>query len=128
MNSPATKTVLIVEDEILLADVLEEYLQASAFEVERIDDGNAVVPWVRSSPPDLILLDLMLPGRDGFEICRELRVSRRSTDCWDWSWARMTMSVNPVRRAKSSHGSRHNCAVSRCYEIRWKRACNMDFT
>lgn len=73
MNSPATKTVLIVEDEIPLADVLEEYLQASAFAVERIDDGNAVVPRVRSSPPDLILLDLMLPGRDGFEICRELR-------------------------------------------------------
>ena len=73
MSSTAAKTVFIVEDETPLAEVLEEYLRASAMEVERIEDGAAVVPRVREAPPDLILLDLMLPGRDGLEICRELR-------------------------------------------------------
>lgn len=73
MTSTAAKTVLIVEDETPLAEVLEEYLRAAALEVERIEDGAAVVPRVREAPPDLILLDLMLPGRDGLEICRELR-------------------------------------------------------
>ncbi len=73
MTSAAAKTVLIVEDETPLAEVLEDYLRASALEVERIEDGLAVVPRVREAPPDLIVLDLMLPGRDGLEICRELR-------------------------------------------------------
>jgi two-component system response regulator BaeR len=73
MTSTSDKTVLIVEDETPLAQVLEEYLRASALGVERIEDGLAVVPRVREAPPDLILLDLMLPGRDGLEICRELR-------------------------------------------------------
>jgi len=73
MNVATPKTVLIVEDETPLAKVLEEYLRAVALEVERIEDGAAVVPRVREAPPDLILLDLMLPGRDGLEICRELR-------------------------------------------------------
>lgn len=73
MNVATSKTVLIVEDEIPLGDVLEEYLRASAFAVDRIADGNAVVPHVRKRPPDLLLLDLMLPGRDGLDICRDLR-------------------------------------------------------
>lgn len=73
MSPTVAKTVLIVEDETPLAEVLEEYLRAAALEVERIEDGAVVVPRVREAPPDLILLDLMLPGRDGLEICRELR-------------------------------------------------------
>ncbi len=73
MNAIAPKTVLIVEDEAPLADVLEEYLQAASFTVEKIADGLSVVAHVREHSPDLILLDLMLPGRDGLEICRDLR-------------------------------------------------------
>lgn len=73
MTTTTPKRVLIVEDEVPLAEVLEEYLQASAFAVDRITDGAAVVPHVRADPPDLLLLDLMLPGRDGLDICRELR-------------------------------------------------------
>ncbi|MBK5969278.1 MULTISPECIES: response regulator [Thiorhodovibrio] len=73
MNDLTPKTVLIVEDEIALADVLAEYLQASSFAVDRLSDGLSVVAHVREQAPDLILLDLMLPGRDGLEICRDLR-------------------------------------------------------
>lgn len=73
MNDFVLKTVLIVEDEIALADVLAEYLQAASFAVQRLNDGLSVVAHVRDHAPDLILLDLMLPGRDGLEICRDLR-------------------------------------------------------
>jgi two-component system response regulator BaeR len=65
--------ILIVEDEPKLATVLAEYLQAAGFATRMLADGNAVVPEVRARPPALLLLDLMLPARDGLEICRELR-------------------------------------------------------
>ena len=66
-------TLLIVEDEPKLAALMADYLKASGFDPHCITDGLEVVPWVRAHSPDLILLDLMLPGRDGLEICRELR-------------------------------------------------------
>ena len=65
--------ILIVEDEPKLAALEADYLKAAGFETQTIADGREVVPAVRRQAPDLILLDLMLPGRDGLEICRELR-------------------------------------------------------
>jgi len=67
------QTVLIVEDEEKLAALLGDYLRQSGFEPAWIADGLSVLPRVRESLPDLILLDLMLPGRDGLEICKEIR-------------------------------------------------------
>jgi two-component system response regulator BaeR len=66
-------TLLIVEDEPKLAALVADYLKAAGYATHWIANGLEVVPWVRANPPDLILLDLMLPGRDGLEICRELR-------------------------------------------------------
>jgi two-component system response regulator BaeR len=68
-----TGTVLIVEDEPKLAALLRDYLLQAGFEPHCLGDGSEVVPWVRQQLPDLILLDLMLPGRDGLEICKEIR-------------------------------------------------------
>lgn len=65
--------VLIVEDEPKLASVLADYLRVSGFESLTLGNGVDVVPWVREHKPDLILLDLMLPGRDGMEICKDIR-------------------------------------------------------
>lgn len=65
--------ILIVEDEPKLAALEADYLKVAGFETHVIGDGREVVAWVREQAPDLILLDLMLPGRDGLEICRELR-------------------------------------------------------
>jgi len=65
--------ILIVEDEPKLAALEADYLRASGFEPHCVADGREVVPWVRSQAPDLILLDLMLPGRDGVDICRDIR-------------------------------------------------------
>jgi two-component system response regulator BaeR len=65
--------ILVVEDEAKLAALEADYLRAEGFEPHSIANGLEVVPWVRAHAPDLILLDLMLPGRDGLDICRELR-------------------------------------------------------
>lgn len=65
--------ILVVEDEPKLAALLRDYLQAAGHRVTCLDDGLAVVPAVRKAEPQLILLDIMLPGRDGLDICRELR-------------------------------------------------------
>jgi two-component system response regulator BaeR len=65
--------ILVVEDEPKLASLVADYLKAAGYEAHCIANGLEVVPWVKSSRPDLIVLDLMLPGRDGLEICKELR-------------------------------------------------------
>lgn len=65
--------VLIVEDEPKIADVLREYLERAAYATHILDDGRVVVDWVRDNKPSLILLDVMLPGKDGLTICREIR-------------------------------------------------------
>lgn len=65
--------VLIVEDERKLAELLADYLRQEGFTPDLLANGLEVVPWVREHHPDLILLDLMLPGRGGLEICRDLR-------------------------------------------------------
>lgn len=65
--------VLIVEDEPKLARLLADYLHASGFKTRCVANGLEVAPAVRAAPPALVLLDLMLPGQDGLEVCRELR-------------------------------------------------------
>lgn len=65
--------ILVVEDEPKLAALEADYLKSQGYETHVIADGSEVVAWVRANAPDLILLDLMLPGRDGLEVCRELR-------------------------------------------------------
>jgi two-component system, OmpR family, response regulator BaeR len=68
-----SERILIVEDEPKLAALLSDYLIAAGFESIILSNGNDVVPWARDHKPDLVLLDVMLPGRDGMGICRELR-------------------------------------------------------
>ncbi len=72
-NGYTAKTILVVEDEPKLAEVLLEYLQQTGFQTHWIADGLQAVPWMREHPSDLVILDLMLPGKDGIEIFRELR-------------------------------------------------------
>jgi len=67
------KTILIVEDEPALASVLCEYFIQSGFQTHIIDNGLEVIDWVKIHQPDLLILDLMLPRRNGLDIYRELR-------------------------------------------------------
>lgn len=65
--------ILIVEDEVAIAELEKDYLELSGFEVEVENDGEAGLMKALSGDYDLFILDLMLPGVDGFEICRQIR-------------------------------------------------------
>lgn len=65
--------ILIVEDEEAIADLEKDYLELSGFEVEVANDGEAGLKKALENDYDLFILDLMLPGVDGFEICRQVR-------------------------------------------------------
>ncbi|MEZ4568638.1 MAG: response regulator [Desulfobacterales bacterium] len=67
------KQILVVEDEAKIANVIKDYLENADYGVMLLSRGDAVLPQVRKSMPDLIVLDIMLPGKDGMEICREIR-------------------------------------------------------
>jgi len=66
-------SILIVEDETKLATLLGDYLRMEGFNSHHIENGLHVVSWVKKNHPALLLLDIMLPGKDGLAICREIR-------------------------------------------------------
>ncbi|MBI4940483.1 MAG: response regulator transcription factor [Actinobacteria bacterium] len=70
---PQSVRVLVVEDEVALAGVVRDYLLRDGYTVEVAHDGPAAVEAARRVDPDLVVLDLMLPGFDGIEVCRRLR-------------------------------------------------------
>jgi len=65
--------ILIVEDESAIAGLLRDDLVLEGYEVQIVGDGEAATAAVASSPFDLVILDVMLPGKDGFDVCREMR-------------------------------------------------------
>jgi two-component system response regulator BaeR len=65
--------ILIVEDEKKIAELLRDYLRQTGYETHILLRGDEVIPWVKKNEVDMILLDLMLPGMHGIEVCRGLR-------------------------------------------------------
>ncbi len=70
--------ILIIEDESAIAELEKDYLELSGFEVEVANDGEIGLNKALSEECDLIILDLMLPGVDGFEICRQVREKKNT--------------------------------------------------
>lgn len=70
--------ILIIEDESAIAELEKDYLELSRFEVEVANDGKEGLQLALSKDYDLIILDLMLPGIDGFEICRMVRTEKNT--------------------------------------------------
>ncbi|MGE0134962.1 MAG: response regulator transcription factor [Dehalococcoidia bacterium] len=70
---PDARRILVVEDEDMVADVVERYLRRDGYEVEVAHDGNAGLAAYRRAAPDLVVLDVMLPGIDGLEVCQRIR-------------------------------------------------------
>jgi len=68
------KTILIVDDDAKLRELLDEYLASYGFEVLMLPDGSTVLKTIQLKAPDLIILDIMLPGQDGLEVLREIRM------------------------------------------------------
>ena len=69
----APTRVLVVEDDQTVADVVTRYLEREGFVVESVGDGNEALARADAQLPDLVVLDIMLPGLDGLEVCRHLR-------------------------------------------------------
>lgn len=67
------KKIFVVEDDVTIRKGLVESLQMENYEVSSTGHGDEAISSIKSTKPDLIILDLMLPGKNGFEICRELR-------------------------------------------------------
>jgi two-component system alkaline phosphatase synthesis response regulator PhoP len=67
------RTILVVEDEMKIARLVRDYLEHAGFEVLVAGDGDSAMSSVRGAKPDLVVLDLGLPGRDGLDVTREIR-------------------------------------------------------
>ncbi|GEA13384.1 response regulator [Alteromonas sp. KUL49] len=67
------KHILIVEDEVDVADSVKNFLHKAGFKTSHLESGEPVIEFVNSTPVDLILLDIMLPGMSGLEVCKGLR-------------------------------------------------------
>lgn len=67
------QTILVVEDEDKIAQILLDYLHSNGFKTMHLSEGDAVEPWLNTHSADLILLDVMLPGKDGLQVCQAVR-------------------------------------------------------
>ena len=67
------RDILVVEDEIKIAEILKDYLVDAGCRVSCLDRGDLVLPYVRQNHPGLILLDIMIPGMNGLDVCRGIR-------------------------------------------------------
>ena len=95
--------ILVVDDELNICELLKLYLENEGYTVFTANDGQAAVTAFQQKAPDLVLLDIMLPKMDGWQVCREIRKTssapsscsppraRPLTRCWVWSWAPTTM-------------------------------------
>jgi len=73
VDTQETSRILIVEDDERLATLTREYLEGNGFEVDVEGDGNRAVDRILNEKPDLVILDVMLPGEDGLGVCRRVR-------------------------------------------------------
>ena len=75
MDSNIKSKILVVDDDLGLCDLLHQYLEKQGFSVDTVEDGKAMDVYLENSSPDLIILDLMLPGEDGLSIAKRLNIS-----------------------------------------------------
>ncbi|MGW8374757.1 response regulator transcription factor [Streptomyces sp. ODS28] len=72
---PEPRRILVVDDDPTVTEVVSGYLERAGFTVDRVADGRAALARARTAPPALVVLDLMLPGLDGLQVCRHLRAA-----------------------------------------------------
>ena len=119
----ATKQkILIVDDDNNIAELVALYLTKECFETKIVNDGEEALKQFHIFHPDLILLDLMLPGIDGYQVCREIRhtsdvpiimLSAKGETfdkSWDWNLERMITSSSLLTPKSWWHVSVRYCA------------------
>lgn len=74
-----SKTILVVEDDPGILLGLKDEFESEGYTVRTAEDGHAALAKARKGPPDLIILDIMLPGLDGYEVCKKLRREGNTT-------------------------------------------------
>ncbi|HZS88916.1 MAG TPA: response regulator transcription factor [Chloroflexota bacterium] len=75
MSVEPRQTVLVVDDEAEIVEILRDYLEANGFAVRTARDGATALALLAKEPVDCLLLDIMMPGASGFEVCRQIRAS-----------------------------------------------------
>ncbi|MEM1421114.1 MAG: response regulator [Pseudomonadota bacterium] len=76
----ANKSVMLVEDEDSIAIALRFLLEREGYEVSRVADGKSAIEEIKRRAPDLVLLDVMLPGASGYEVCQSIRLNSALDD------------------------------------------------
>jgi two-component system alkaline phosphatase synthesis response regulator PhoP len=74
------KRILVVDDEPDFAGIVQQNLEKEGFEVEVAYDGDEGLEKVKANPPDAIVLDVMMPGKDGYQVCSELKADEKYAD------------------------------------------------
>lgn len=117
------RRILIIEGEPALASVIQDYLVAEGMQVDILSDGYNAVETILGSLPDLVVLDIMLPGKDGLAICREVRAvsavpiileTAREEEIdrlLGLELGRMIISANRFLRVSWWHALRRYCGV-----------------
>ena len=72
--------VLLADDDPRVLQVVSRYLDLEGFEMSTVEDGEAAVRVAAADPPDLIILDIMMPGIDGIEACRRIRANKSTAE------------------------------------------------
>ena len=74
----AVPKIMIVDDELFNLDVLEQELETLGYDIVTASNGEEALQNIDSAPPDLILLDIIMPGIDGYEVCRRVAATPAS--------------------------------------------------
>ena len=74
------KRILVVDDEPDFCTIVQVQLEKEGFEVELAYNGEEGLEKIRTNPPDVIVLDVMMPGKDGYEVCKELKADEKYAD------------------------------------------------
>ena len=103
--------ILIIEDEILLADSLRAMLEGKGFSVEAVHDGETGAEYAETGVYDLLILDVMMPGMDGYEATRAIRLSEK-VDAADIPIIALTANAF-AEDAKAAHDAGMNAHLSK---------------
>ncbi len=78
-NTPVKGDILVVDDDPSSLSALSSMLTVEGYEVRGVTDGKAALTEVQNKPPELILLDVKMPGMDGFEVCQQIKADEKSS-------------------------------------------------